>query len=65
VKETTEPFFLPSIIVTFEPPELFTAIALPMKLMFSKYVPGATSMGGRGPCPEVRFAELERTRNWM
>jgi hypothetical protein len=33
----------PSTIVRLAPFELFTVIALPMKLMFSVYVPGATN----------------------
>src|SRR6266850_446009 len=40
---TTESARLPSISVTSGPASLVTLIALPEKLMFSTYVPGATS----------------------
>ena len=32
----------PLMVVTVSPPELVTVIALPLKLIFSLYVPGAT-----------------------
>src|ERR1700675_4645170 len=43
LKVTTLFTLPPSMIVTLAPPELFTLMDLPMKLMFSKYVPEATS----------------------
>lgn len=42
-KTTTAAIPPPLIVVTDGPPELVTVIALPLKLMFSYYVPGATS----------------------
>src|SRR6185369_1474621 len=42
-KITTDPAWLPSMIVVPGPASLRTVIALPWKLIFSKYVPGATS----------------------
>src|SRR5215469_1290428 len=41
---TTELTFPPSITVALGPPLLTTVIAFPMKLIFSRYLPGATRM---------------------
>jgi hypothetical protein len=42
-KVTTDATPPPSMMETFAPPELVTVIALPLKLIFSLYVPGDTS----------------------
>ena len=44
-----------SIVVTFGPPELRTMIALPLKLIVSKYVPGATTTSS--PLVEASIAD--------
>jgi len=42
MKRTAAVLFGPLMVVTAAPPELVTVMALPLKLMFSLYVPGAT-----------------------
>src|SRR5262249_13282064 len=53
VNDTTDPAPLPSMIVAAGPCSAATITALPRKLMFSTYVPGATSTVSPGAAAAI------------